>query len=156
MKKIEIGFLAIKEEEPVCEEKTLVSHVEKKSEWIIDSGCSHHMTSDRHNFVKLNKYDGGIVKFANNTPRLIIGRGPISFDGKTYIDDVLFFDGLKHNLLSVGQILDKDYRLRFENGKCSIRNKSRDLLALGTKTRGNVFQLNSVEVSCLMVKVDDS
>ena len=29
-------------------------------------------------------------------------------------------------------------------------------MALGTKTKGNVFQLNSVEVSCLMAKVDDN
>ena len=37
----EIGFVAIKEESP--KKIALVSHVEKKFEWIIDSGCSHHI-----------------------------------------------------------------------------------------------------------------
>ena len=36
----EIGFVAIKEES--LEKMALVSQVEKKSNWIIDNGCSHH------------------------------------------------------------------------------------------------------------------
>ena len=46
----EIGFVEIKKEIP--EKVALVSQVEKKSNWIIDSGCSHHMTSDLNKFVK--------------------------------------------------------------------------------------------------------
>jgi hypothetical protein len=152
----EIRFVAIKEEESIYEEKALVTHVEKKSEWIIDSGYLHHMTGDRHKFVKLNKFDGGIVRFRHNTPRPIIDKGSISLDGKSYTDDVLFVDGLKHSLLSVGQLLDKGYHLRFENGKCIIKNKSGELVASSTKTRGNVFQLNPTKISCLMARVDDS
>jgi hypothetical protein len=70
--------------------------VEKRSKWIIDSGWSHHMTSDRHKFMKLNKFDGGIVRFGDNTPRLIIGGGSISLHGKTYTDDVLFVECWKN------------------------------------------------------------
>ena len=33
-------------------------------------------------------------------------------DGKTNIDDVYFVDGLKHNLLSDGQLVDKGYQLQ--------------------------------------------
>ena len=42
----ELGFLAIKEDDldrEIREESVLISQVEKK-DWIIDSGCSHHMT----------------------------------------------------------------------------------------------------------------
>ena len=45
----EIGFVEIKEES--LEKVALVSHIEKKSNWIIDSGCSHHMTGDMNKFV---------------------------------------------------------------------------------------------------------
>ena len=34
---------------------------------------------------------------------------------KTKIDDVYFVDGLKHNLLSVGQLVYKGYQLQFGN-----------------------------------------
>ena len=60
----EIGFVAIKEEIP--EKVPLISHIEKKSNWIIDSGCSHHMTGDMNKFVDFKSQDGGIVKVGNN------------------------------------------------------------------------------------------
>ena len=78
----------------------LISQVEKKY-WIIDSSCSHHMTSDMNKFVKFKSHDGGIVRVGKNVACHIIRIGFITLDGKTYIDDVYFVDGLKHNLLSV-------------------------------------------------------
>ena len=44
----EIGFVAIKEE--ILEKVALVSQVEKKSNWIIGSGCSYNMTGDMNKF----------------------------------------------------------------------------------------------------------
>ena len=108
----ELGFVAIKEEgleKEVREERTLVSQVEKKVDWIIDNGCSHHMTSDINEFVKFNSYDGGIVRVGNNAACHIKGMGSITLDGKTNIDDVYFVDDLKHNNLNVGQLIDKGY-----------------------------------------------
>ena len=49
----ELGFIAIKEDDfdnKIREEKALVSQVEKKSDWIIDSGCLYHMIGDMNNF----------------------------------------------------------------------------------------------------------
>jgi hypothetical protein len=34
--------------------------------WILDSGCSHHMTGFNSNFSSLEPYDGGTVTFGNN------------------------------------------------------------------------------------------
>ena len=47
---------------------TLISHVSKNDTWIIDSGCSHHMTSDKAKIEKIEDYDGGSVRFGNNEP----------------------------------------------------------------------------------------
>ena len=88
----------------------LISQVEKK-DWIIDSGCSHHMTGDMSKFVKFRSHDGGIVRVGNNAACHITGIGSLELDDKTYIDDVYFVDGLKHNLLSIGQLMDKGYQL---------------------------------------------
>ena len=49
----ELGFVAIKEDDldrEIREERALISQVEKK-DWIIDNGCSHHMTGDMSKFV---------------------------------------------------------------------------------------------------------
>lgn len=72
-----------------------------------------------------------MVRFRDNTPKLIIGRGAITLDGKNNTDDVLYVDGLKHNLLSVGQLLDKGYRLEFNENKCIINNKEGEMIASG-------------------------
>ena len=59
------------------------------------------MTGDKNKFVKINRYEGGVVRFRDNVPKPIIGMGSISLDGKTTADNVLLVDGLRHNLLSV-------------------------------------------------------
>lgn len=103
----EIGFVAIKEESP--EEMALISQVEKKSDWIIDNGCSHHMNGDMNKFVDFKTYNGGIIKVGNNAACHVKGFGSITLDGTTNSEDVYFVNGLKHNLLSVGQLVDKGY-----------------------------------------------
>ena len=53
----EFGFVAIKEDDldkEIREESALISQVEKK-DWIIDSGCSHHMTSDMRKLVRMEE-----------------------------------------------------------------------------------------------------
>ena len=76
------------------------------------------MTRDMSKFVKFRNHDGGIVRVGNNAACHIIEIGSITLDGKTHIDDVYFIDGLKHNLLSVGQLMDKGYQLQFGNNTC--------------------------------------
>ena len=96
--------MAIKEDDldrEIREERALVTQVQKKSNWIIDNGCSHHMTSDMNKFFKFKNHDGGIVRVGNNATYHITWIGSITLDGKTNTDDVYFVDGLKHNLLSV-------------------------------------------------------
>ena len=64
----ELGFIAIKEDDldkEIREESVLISQFEKK-DWIIDSGCSHHKTSDMNKYVKFKNHDGGIVRVGNN------------------------------------------------------------------------------------------
>jgi len=75
-------FIGIKEEDPVptksasCVnvESALASQVEEKDEWVIDSGCSHHMTGDKSKFVSLERYEVGIVKFGDNSTGRIHGK----------------------------------------------------------------------------------
>ena len=80
----EIEFVVVKEE--ILEKVALVSQVENKSNWIIDSGCSHHMTSD----MLLQKLDGGIVRFGNNVACQVKGIRSITLDGKTNMEDLYF------------------------------------------------------------------
>ena len=84
----EIGFVAIKEE--IIEKVALVSQVEKKSNWIIDSVCSHHINGDIKKFVDFKSQDGGIAKVGNNAACQVKGIGSITLVGKTNTKNMYF------------------------------------------------------------------
>ena len=94
--------IIVKDESDNEEDKmVLISHVSKNDTWIIDSGCSHHMTSDKTKFEHMEHYDGGSVRFGNNEPCCIHGKGYISLTNELRCDNAYWVEGLKHNLLSV-------------------------------------------------------
>ena len=71
----EMVYISIKDEYDDEEDKmALVSHVSKNDTWIIDSGCSYHMTGDKTKFEHFEHYDVGIVRFGNNEPCCIKGK----------------------------------------------------------------------------------
>jgi hypothetical protein len=122
-------------------EKSLATQIEENDEWVINSGCSQHMTSDKSNFVSMEKYEGG-VRFGDDKASIIHGRGSIALDGKHNIDDVLYVEGLTHNILSVGHMVDKGYDLQFKNRKWKILSGSRNMIASSTK-KVNTFHLKN-------------
>ncbi|KAL6322007.1 hypothetical protein AAG906_003148 [Vitis piasezkii] len=59
----------------------------KKDKWLLDSGCSRHMTGDESKFAFLTKRKGGYVTFGDNSKGRIIGQGNIDLKGKLQIED---------------------------------------------------------------------
>ena len=57
------------------EKIALISYVSKCDIRIIDSGFSHHMTCDESVFETLEYYKGSCVKFGNDAPCLVKGKG---------------------------------------------------------------------------------
>ncbi|GLJ40699.1 hypothetical protein SUGI_0840630 [Cryptomeria japonica] len=153
-------FYTLKEDEPEPiiknEEKALTAKVEDKNEWVIDSGCSHHMTGDKVKFMSLQEYNGGQVRFGDDKACLIKGRGVISLDGKYNADNVYYVEGLKNNLLSVVQLVGKGFQLQFKDRKCKIINKTGLEIVTGIQTRGNIFHLNTGNKTCLISHIDES
>lgn len=88
-------FFVVKEEPPKEGEKALVSKMNHSSDWIIDSGWTHHMPCDPIKFIKMEECDGGFVKFGNDAPYLVKSKGSISLNDKTNCDNVYWVDGLK-------------------------------------------------------------
>ena len=75
----------------------VLSVQKKKGPWYIDSGCSKHMSGDKSKFLSISENKSG-----NDAPRKIKGKGVVNLsNGKGKAQDVLFVEGLKHNLPSV-------------------------------------------------------
>ncbi|GKC82540.1 retrotransposon protein [Tanacetum coccineum] len=70
-------------------------------DWIVDSGCTKHMTGNRRLFTSYKAYDGGHVVFESNLKGKVIGGGNITHDS-IIITNVEYVSGLAFNLISVG------------------------------------------------------
>ena len=98
----EIVYIVVKYEfDDEGDKMALVSRVSKHDTWIINSGCSHHMIGDKTKFEHFEHYDGGSVRFGNNEPCCIKGRGRISLTKELICDNTYWVEGLKHNLLGM-------------------------------------------------------
>ena len=84
----EIVYIVVKDEsDDEGDKMELISHVSKNDTWIIDGGCSHHMTRDKTTFEHFEYYDGGSVRFGNNEPCWIKGKGRISLTNEIVCDN---------------------------------------------------------------------
>ena len=93
----------------------------KESSWILDSGCTSHMTGDKTKLNNMNNFNGGSVKFGNNDDAKIVRKGHVSLNGsKILCENVFYVDGLKHNLLSVSQLCKDGHNVVFLDKGCVI------------------------------------
>nr|GFA03055.1 integrase, catalytic region, zinc finger, CCHC-type, peptidase aspartic, catalytic [Tanacetum cinerariifolium] len=93
--------------------------------WIVDSGCSKHMTGDRsllRNFV--GKFMS-TVRFGNDNFTAIVGYDDY-IQGNITICHVYYIEGLGHNLFSVGQFCDGDLEVAFRSKTCYVQNLEGD------------------------------
>ena len=94
----------------------------KKRTWYLDSGCSRHMTGDKKAFITLRMKEGGMVTFEDDGKGHIIEIGKIQIIPQTCLENVLYILGLKHNLISISQLCDRDYKVSFESFLCIVTN----------------------------------
>ena len=118
--------------------------------WYLDSGCSNHMTGNLNLFSSLDNSVQTDVTLGNNVQVTILGKGTVGIltkqEESKYIPDVYHVEGLKHNLLSIGQLIQKGYRVYIEDDHCVIKDKrpSDQLIAKVPMTRNRLFPLRIV------------
>ncbi|GJZ16995.1 retrovirus-related pol polyprotein from transposon TNT 1-94 [Tanacetum coccineum] len=123
--------------------------------WIVDSGCSKHMTGNLQllrNFVE--KFIG-TVRFRNDHFAAITGYGDYG-QGNLMICHVYYVEGLGHNLFSVGQFCDGYLEVAFRSNTCYVRNLEGDDLLTGSR-ESNLYTISISEMVasslvCLMSK----
>ena len=86
----------------------MVGSEKSDGEWIMDSGCSFHMTPNKSWFEKFIELQGGSMLLGNNKPCKIQGIGSIRLKLHDWIEkiiqDVRFVLDLKRNLISLGEL----------------------------------------------------
>nr|GEW52810.1 integrase, catalytic region, zinc finger, CCHC-type, peptidase aspartic, catalytic [Tanacetum cinerariifolium] len=127
--------------------------------WIIDLGCSKHMTGNRTLLTNFVENFLGTVRFGNNDFAVIAGYEDVVIGSMT-IKKVYYFEGLGHNLFSFGQFCDKGLEVAFRKSTCFVRNEDGvDLLTGDRSSNLNTIALNKVasnSSTCLVAKAFSS
>ncbi|GJU11082.1 retrovirus-related pol polyprotein from transposon TNT 1-94 [Tanacetum coccineum] len=123
--------------------------------WVVDSGCSNHMTGDRSLLKNFVEKFMGTVRFGNDNFAAIIGYGDY-INGNITIYHVYYVEGLGHNLFSVGQFCDGDLEVAFCSNACYVQNlEGDDLLTGGRDSNLYIISISDMAASspvCLMSK----
>nr|GEV52699.1 reverse transcriptase domain-containing protein [Tanacetum cinerariifolium] len=123
--------------------------------FIVDSGCTKHMTGNLKLLCNFVEKFLGTVPFGNDQFSPILGYEDL-VQGNIMINRVYYIEGLNHNLFSVGQFCDTDLEVAFWESTCFVRDlQGNDLL---TGNRGSDLYTISLQEStsstplCLMAK----
>ncbi|KAI8568815.1 hypothetical protein RHMOL_Rhmol02G0229600 [Rhododendron molle] len=107
------------------------------------------MTGNESLFAKLEKYNGGLVTFGDGNMDKIVGQDTIKAPRIPPLDNVLFVEGLKANLLSIGQFCANMHEVNFSKNNCSIVDASSVCVVKGVRSSDNCYciELASSNVS---------
>jgi hypothetical protein len=122
-----------------------------KNIWLIDSGCSRHMTRDKGWFSSLvpvvtRRY----ITFGDNGRGRVLSEGEIKVSDKITLRRVGLVQSLGYNLLSVSQLLDEGFEVLFRPGVSRIWDSRGDLVCM-VVPEGQVFRADFLSPLVLSV-----
>ncbi|MCO5567224.1 hypothetical protein L7F22_020913 [Adiantum nelumboides] len=108
---------------------TYMAHLQEEMEdgWYVDSGASNHMTHHHDWFTSVQPFEGeGSVLTRDDSHHAIQGKGTITIQmsqgEEKDLFNVLLVLGITKNLISVGQIVEKGYKVKFNKDGCYVKN----------------------------------
>ncbi|KAG7563872.1 Integrase catalytic core [Arabidopsis suecica] len=162
-KKYERAHMSLEDED--IEDHMLFSATEdapittKEDVWLVDSGCTNHMTKEERYFTRLDKSIQVPIKVGNGEIVMTAGKGDItvctSF-GKKVIRNVFLVPGLEKNLLSVSQIISIGYSVLFEKKCCTILDPmGKKIMEIQMVNKSFPITWNSSQESALVTREED-
>ena len=133
-------------------------NISSNTYWIVDSGATSHICNDRTQFVHLYPLKHSVeVKLGDGRIIMATAQGDISLrmkygsnkSCKRTLYNVLYVPELSYNLVSVSKAVEKENTVKFSDFGCTIRDKKRRPVAVGTKVGGlyRVDVIHSVDVN---------
>ncbi|GJY12719.1 retrovirus-related pol polyprotein from transposon TNT 1-94 [Tanacetum coccineum] len=113
--------------------------------WIVDSGCSKHMTGDRSLLKNFIEKFTGTVRFGNDHFTAITGYGDYVQDTIT-VCHVYYVEGLGYNLISVGHFCDDDLEVVFRSNTCYMQNMEGDDMLIGDR-ESNLYTISIADMA---------
>lgn len=113
--------------------------------WILDSGATEHMTSDKAKYVNFKHYKS-TVEVANSEKIEVTGIGDLKLllhdenevSRTVTLENVLYVPKLGGNLLSVGRIEERGLKVEFANGEAKVTEKNDETVFIA-KRKGRLY-----------------
>lgn len=108
-------------------------------------------------FVKINKALKNNVKFTDDITLSTQGIGDVSMKRKngehSLIKDVLYILGIKYKFLSIGQFLERNYKIHIENKVLKVIEANDSLILKAHMTQNRTFKVEQklMEHRCLAI-----
>ncbi|XP_004515046.1 uncharacterized protein [Cicer arietinum] len=127
--------------------------------WYLDTCCSNHMNEYKEWFVSIDKKVKREIKFADNITmttedvvKVLIQK---RYGKQSFICDVLYVSNMKNNLLSLGQLLEKGYSMKMENGQVKMFDSSKRLVLKAPLSKNRTFKIEIQirENQCLTAEI---
>ncbi|GAU33426.1 hypothetical protein TSUD_380620 [Trifolium subterraneum] len=140
---------------------TITDETAESMVWYFDTGCSNHMTGNKSILTDFNKCLNTRIKLANGNFIAAEGMGNVviqrSNGKKTVIEKVLYVPGMKCNLMSVGQLLEKGFKAVFEGETLKLFDSKQRLILKTAQSQNRTFktQVKTIEVECLATSTED-
>jgi hypothetical protein len=129
--------------------------------WVLDSGCTNHMTRERRIFTSFekNECESDCIIFGDNSQGQVLGFGKIAITIEHLIFKVLLVKSLDYYLLSVSQLYEICYNCLFTDKGVIAFRRSDGSFAFKCVLRGKlylvVFIPGEVELDrCLIAKTN--
>lgn len=119
---------------------------ESCSEWIIDSGCTNHISKDLNNFVEYRPYqisERRMIKIGGNQWLAAHGIGTVILyteSGQCTLHGVLYTPRMRRNLVSISRIMDDNWEVSCDPAVITIRKGD---VTIEAKRDGHLYCLQT-------------
>jgi hypothetical protein len=114
--------------------------------WIMDSACTFHICPNKELFSSLDLIDGGVVLMGNDVACKTKGIGKIRLklhDGSARVlKEVQYVPDMKKNLISLGVLESKGYKITMENGIMKVISGA--LVVMKATRKNNLYHLQGL------------
>jgi hypothetical protein len=127
--------------------------------WYLDSGCSNHMRGIKEWFFDLDTNFRETVRLGDNSQMKVVGKGNVKLqlNGMTQVvTGIYYIPELKNNLLSIGQLQQKQITVVFKNDCCKVYHQERGLLMSSQMAHNKLYPIIAeAKLACLQSKCED-
>jgi hypothetical protein len=130
------------------------------SSWVLDSGCTNHMTGEKSMLTTMQLTDNSQkIIFGDSGKGGVIGMGNISISSNQSLSNVLLVDSLSYNLLSVSQLCEMGYNCLFTDEGVQILRREDSSIAFTGRLKGKLYLVDFtttkvIPETCLVAKSD--